>query len=320
MKKLIVILILLFNVTCFSKTIAPDDFKDKNVIVLIPSAPGGNMDLVAREVFSAIEKNTDITFTIINKPGAAGTIALSQVNTSKPDGTTILFGDTSLPILESLKNDPKLKDTLTVVTPPVSLYPGLLVNSDASYKTLNDFVLAMKKDPSKCNYAITTLGTVLISEQLVEETGIPSCQPILYKGGALSVEAVMKNEVSFALYADMSMTESGKIKPLAVGSEFRLNKYKDVPTIGELVKSIPQFQNMFCIILPTSTPKPIQEFFNQEWNRAVSDKELAESMSKKYRFVSTGNLDKSKKIHETNYDRLSNLYKKYKVKINTLGF
>jgi tripartite-type tricarboxylate transporter receptor subunit TctC len=139
-------------------------FPEKPIRLIVPFAPGGGTDAVARIVGEAMSASLGQQIIVENKPGAAGNIALETVAKAAPDGYTLLLGfSTSLTVNPSLyKSNPvDVQKDLAPVALLVSAQYVLVVNPKVNVSTVAELVAKAKADPGKLNYASGGKGTPL---------------------------------------------------------------------------------------------------------------------------------------------------------------
>ena len=242
---------------------AATDYPQRPVRVIVPFAPGGATDTVARQVAQRLGERLGQTFIVENKPGGANIIGNDTVAKAAPDGYTLLFAAAPLAMNKvlSLKTpyDP-LKDFA-----PISLVASggvlVLVNPSAPYRTMKDIVEAAKASPEGLFYATAGVGSMphLIGEYWKVESGV-NLTHVGFKGSAPAVTAVVAGEPKVLIdgfTATISQIESGKLRPIAYAGAARSPLRPDVPTTAE--QGFPQLigGGFFGLLAPAGTPKPI---------------------------------------------------------------
>jgi tripartite-type tricarboxylate transporter receptor subunit TctC len=215
-------------------------FPEKPIRLIVPFAPGGGTDAVARIVGEAMSASLGQQIIVENKPGAAGNIALETVAKAAPDGYTLLLGfSTSLTVNPSLyKSNPvDVQKDLAPVALLVSAQYVLVVNPKVNVSTVAELVAKAKAEPGKLNYASGGKGTPLHlgAEMLKSQAKIDMVQ-IAYRGGGPASKSVMANETQ-VLFGSFPSTlpkiQDGSLKALAVTGPKRSPSLPDLPTMEE---------------------------------------------------------------------------------------
>jgi len=244
----------------------PAGYPNHPVKILVPYAPGGVTDIIARQLAPRLEKALGQPFIVENRPGASGNLALEAAAKAEPDGYTLLVGNVSTNAINEstfastlhikpsrdLVGITKLVETPHVVVAALSFPPN----------NIAELVAWAKKNPGKLNYASAGIGSYPHLDMLrfmkaagFEATHIP------YKGGAgQMVPALLSGEVQVSFINLASTGEhikAGKLKALAVTTAERQPQLPDTPTMAE--QGYPgigtnAWQGMFA---PAGTPKAI---------------------------------------------------------------
>ena len=274
-------LLLALFATALSASALAQAWPSKPIRVLVPFPPGGGTDIIAREVTQAVTTNTKWTFVIDNKPGAGGNLGVDQAAKSPPDGYTIVLGQTSNlainPTLYSkLPYDP-VKDLM-----PIGLVASaplvLVVPASSPYKTLADLVAAAKAKPGAVNFASPGNGTVahLTGEKFQKTAGIRFTH-VPYKGANQALTDVISGQVQLYVSSVPSVLQqirTGKLRPLAVTSDKRVDDLPQTPTVGEAGYKGFDAITWFGFLAPAGTPKDIVAKLNTEFSKALQQPEL----------------------------------------------
>lgn len=208
------------------------------VSLVVPYAPGGSTDAVARFLAPVLSEALGQPFVVENKPGASGTIGTDLVAKASPDGYTILVHTSVIAI------HPAFKSNLTYNTKadlaPVSIVaegPFVLnVNPELPVHTVAEFVDYAKAHPGDLNFGSAGAGSSghLIAELFMKHTGTDMVH-IPYAGGGPSQVGLMSNEVQmvFDTLTSVPFIQEGRIRALAVTTAKRWDGLPDVPTMAE---------------------------------------------------------------------------------------
>jgi tripartite-type tricarboxylate transporter receptor subunit TctC len=207
--------------------------------VIIPYAPGGTSDIIARVLAEPLRERLGQPLVIENRPGGATQIGTSQVATSKPDGHTILLVANTFTINPSLFSKlpyDSLKDLAPITYAGVTPHT-LVVNNDLPVKTLAELLDYARKNPDKLSYASVGNGTSfhLGTEELKALSGTKMVH-VPYKGMGEVLAAVMGGSVPMAFANTPNaapLVKAGKLRALAVAHPTRVHQLPEVPTVAE---------------------------------------------------------------------------------------
>ena len=256
------------------------NFPTRPVTLMVPFAPGGGSDTVARIIQPKLSERLGQPVLVENRPGASGAIATNAVAKAVPDGHTLFLSwDThaiNAAVVKDLPYD-TFKDfvpvTLLARLPLVmGVWAGLPANSVA------EFIALAKREPGKLNYASVGSGSSnrLYSEYLHSLAGI-NVAHIPYKGGGPSIQAMLTGEVAYSFLSFASMKghiQSGKLKAFAVTGSKRMPDLPNVPTMIE--SGFPGFEvyGWIGIFAPAGTPEAVVARLNRDFVAAVHDAEV----------------------------------------------
>jgi tripartite-type tricarboxylate transporter receptor subunit TctC len=262
-----------------------EDYPTHNVTILVPFAPGGGTDLLARAYAQVLEKAYGKTFVIENRPGGGTTIAATATANATPDGYTLMQGTSGTmamnpTIFKHLSYEP-LK---TLV--PVSLIAGtpfvLTVNPDLPVNSVADLVaLAKKRDAEgkPLTYGSGGVGAFhhLCAALFSSLTGIKMTH-VPYRGSQPSTMALISGQID-VLFVDLGpmlpQIRAGKARALGITSD---KPFPTAPEIKPLAEAgLPSWPNTVAwqaLLAPGGTPRPILEKLNKDVNAAVHSPEM----------------------------------------------
>jgi tripartite-type tricarboxylate transporter receptor subunit TctC len=243
---------------------AAETYPVKPVRLVVPFAPGGGTDIIARLIAQSLGESWGHTVVVDNRTGAGGVIGVSLVAKSNPDGYTMLLASngplTYLPALSSkLPYDPEKE------LAPISLVAGqpfVVTASNASgIASIKDLIAAAKSQPEKVRYASGGPGGAshLGTELLKMMAGI-SMLHVPYKGTGPGLTAVLGGEVQLVLVGISSAiphVKAGRAKALAVTTATRSPALPDVPTVAEAGVPGYEFDVWYGMLYPAGTPTAI---------------------------------------------------------------
>jgi tripartite-type tricarboxylate transporter receptor subunit TctC len=230
--------------------------------MVVPFAPGGATDIIARLVGQKLGERLGQSVVIENKPGAGTTVGNAEVAKAKPDGYTLLFAPTPFVISQivypSLPYDPQ-KDfdpvSLLAVSPFI-----LVVNASFPAKTIAELVALAKARPGTISFASAGNGTVphLAGELFKLRAGV-DIQHIPYKGGGPAMVDLVSGQVPMMFATPIEVNQhvqSGKLRVLGTTSLSRLPAMPDVPTLSETYMDF-EVLSFFGVLAPAGTPAEI---------------------------------------------------------------
>jgi len=276
-------------------------FPSKPIRILVPYAPGGTVDVVARVVGQKLSVQLGQPVIIENKPGASEQLAIATATSAPADGHTLVLATTvgmavNPPLYgKALRYDP-LKDLAPIIH-LVSSPSVVVVNPQVPAKTLPELTAYLKANPGAASYGSAGVGAPshLGMEWYKRVTGTEVTH-VPYKGGAPALQALMAGEVQvmMALAPEaMKIVESGKLKAIALTSPARSPLYPNLPTIQEQGLR-PEFtlDLWYALVAPAGTPKDVIQRLNAEANAALQDKAVASQLGERGLLVMGGGADK----------------------------
>jgi tripartite-type tricarboxylate transporter receptor subunit TctC len=273
----------------------------KPIKVVIPVAPGGNVDSVMRLISGKLSEGLGQSVILENKPGASTNIGNEFVAKSSPDGYVLLAN--TIPFVANISLYPKLgydpeKDFI-----PISILassPSMIaVNANFPVKNIRDLIDYAKKNPGIIKYSTSGAGgiTHLAVELLAYQTGTKFAH-IPYKGGGPALTALMSSEVDLSVLSVLAASgqmSSNRIRVLAVTSPKRLPMYPDIPTVSEFVQGY-EFNSWVGIFAPKGTPSNIIQLLNEQISKALNSPEVMEKIQKDGGEVIANSSDQFKKV------------------------
>ena len=212
-------------------------YPDKPVQYIIPFAAGGESDIAARLQAQAFSEKYKKEMIVINKPGAGGALAWTQMNNMPGDGHTIVGVNLPHIVLQPL--EPETNYKTEDITPVYFFHytpDAIIVAADSPFKTFADLVKAAKEQPGAVMIAGsgTNSANHVAAVRLDRELGVKTTY-VPFKGTGDLIASVLGGHVSAAMsYSTLAIQQKGKMRMLAVATEKRLPQFPDVPTFREL--------------------------------------------------------------------------------------
>lgn len=257
------------------------------VQLIVPAAPGGGTDNVARILSEGLKTHAGVSAVIVNSPGGGGAVAAEQVRAAAPDGQTLLFYHTGL--LSAYHTSGYAYDPLeyfeVVADLPVGGSYALAVSAASSYKTVEDLIAAAKEKPGRITLGVQIRGASHFMAGLLEadsgakfrivEAGSDSDKLVQLQGQ--QIDAALINTPGTLQYA-----EKGDLRILGTiaGFEGRDPAAPDAPSLHELGYKNAVYGIDMLVLAPKDTPEPILKAAHDAFAAAVKDETVAERLAK----------------------------------------
>ena len=259
-------------------TRAQSGYPERPITLIVPYAPGGGNDVVARAVADSMSKSLGQPLVIENRGGAGGSVGTRQVAKAAPDGYIVGLGGTGTLAIDptlypNVGYDPR-KDFVPVgliATSPLII----LVNQAVPARNMQELIALAKAQPGKINYASAGsgsgihLGTVLFAEMAgIELTHIP------FRGTGPALTDLLGGHVQIffsSLPPAIGLVKEGRLRALAVTSLKRSPSFPDVPTVAE--QGLPGFEAVlhYGIVAPAGTSPSVITRLNAALRAALTD-------------------------------------------------
>ena len=258
---------------------------DRTVTLIVPWAPGGSTDILARLLADYLTRSLGQTVIVDNKAGASGNIGSNLVAKAKPDGYTLLVGSMSThamnqALFASMPFEPV--DDFTPISLVAFVTNTLVINPKIPVNNVAELIAYAKANPKKLNFASAGAGsTNHISAVLFELAGGIQMTHIPYKGGAPAVLDTVtgQTEVLFGAGTQtLPHVKSGKLKLLAVTESTRSPQLPDTPTVAETLPGY-ELAVWYGAFGPKAMPKEITDRLSTEINQIVALPEVRAKMA-----------------------------------------
>ena len=265
--------------------VAAENYPIRPVQIVVPYAPGGTGDVIARQLAKKFEEHFKQPFIVLNKPGASGTIGAANAARAQPDGYTLLLGYTSEIAIEPFLNPTSYNSKSFEPIAVAGETPLLLIGQkNLAAKSLHDLVDLVRSKPGNSTYASAGFGSPAhIAGELLNRDAKLVIRHIPYKGGAEAVAAVLGGQVDIyftGLPPAMSLVRNGNIKAFAVTGEQRSNALPDVPTMRESGFANFDLSGWFALFAPVGTPADVLAQLRLATSAALADPVVQEVLNK----------------------------------------
>jgi tripartite-type tricarboxylate transporter receptor subunit TctC len=277
--------------TAFAATVAlparlaaQETFPSRPIRLIVPYAPGGISDVMARVIGKALSEQVGQTVVVENRPGGGTVIGTEAAVRAKPDGYTVLL--VSAPVATNPGLYAKLPyDALRDLAPLVALSgQGFVVSVGASqpWKTFGELVEAARRPGAEIPYASPGIGTLMhLSAQLANVEYGTRFVHVPYKGSGPALQDAIAGQVPVIVdpaSTSLAPIRQGRLRPLAVTHPTRLATLPDVPTVRELGFPKLEATAFAGLMVPAGTPPEIVARLNAELNRAMKNPEVHDKL------------------------------------------
>jgi tripartite-type tricarboxylate transporter receptor subunit TctC len=260
-------------------------YPDRPLTLLAGFAPGGLVDIVTRVVAEGMKPKFPYGIAVVNKPGAGGAVAVSELVQARPDGYTVLLTpQSSLVIAPQMNRNLNYQhpDEYDPVINVIAYYPLLVVNAGAQWKTIQEFVADGKANPGKLRVGTPGEGTAshLNLEEFIFRTGA-KLTPVPYAGWGQSSPALLGEHIE-AVVAQPGeakpMVDGKRMRALVVFQHTRHAAFPDTPTAKEAGWDVANGV-WYLLVVPKGTPASIVKQIHDAAKAVVDDPAFAKTMT-----------------------------------------
>ena len=260
----------------------PGTYPDRPVKIIVPFAPAGPTDVVARLIAQKLSERLGKQFYIENVTGAGGNTGMGQAARAAPDGYTILFVSSSYVVNPSLY--PKIPYDPYKDFAPVTVAGDapniLLVNPAVPAKTVRELIDYIKANPGKISYASAGTGTTPhLSGELFRLSQKLDIVHVPFGGAGPAIQSLAGDHTPMAftsLPPAIPLINDGKIRGLAVSAAKRVAALPNVPTLAEAGLPDQEADTMQAVLVPAGTPRPVIDLLYREIKAIVALPDIRE--------------------------------------------
>ena len=250
-------------------------YPERPIRLVVPFAPGGGTDAVARILAQEMEKDLGASIFVENRPGAGTIIGTQAVAVSQPDGYTLLMGTFSHAVNSTL--NAKLPYDPHKDFAPVALiarsFNLVVVNPKSPVRSIADLVAAAKANPGKMTFGTYGVGTSAhLAGELFNNLAKVKLIAVPYKGAAPAITDLISGQIDvmFTTVASAtSLVESGRLRAIAVTSAERSPAFPQIPTVAEAGVGGYAAESWYGLFAPAGTPKEVIDRLNKSAAAAV---------------------------------------------------
>jgi tripartite-type tricarboxylate transporter receptor subunit TctC len=259
-------------------------YPSKPIRLVVPFAPGGGSDIVARAIAAPLAKRLGQPVIVDNKPGGGATTGADFVAKAPADGYTLLYTTPGPQITNPFLMAKLPYDPVADLTPvsQVAVVPAVLVvNKDLPVRNVKELIGYAKAHPGKLNFASAGIGSSShLAGELFKHRAQIDVVHVPYRGTAPALQDLLGGSVSMAIDSIAvyrPLIESGALRALAVSSRERSPVLPGVPAIAE---DLPGFEGspVNYISVRSGTPKDVVGLLNRELNAVIESRELKASL------------------------------------------
>jgi tripartite-type tricarboxylate transporter receptor subunit TctC len=260
-------------------------YPSRPITLIVPFAPGGSTDVIARVVAQALRAELGQTVVVENHAGAGGSLGTALIAQAKPDGYTIGMGTASTLAINpaayrTLPYDVR-KDLAPITN--IAAVPNIMsVNPAVPAKAMAEFIAVAKAQPGKLSYGSSGNGSVsnLMGEQLKLAAGIDLVH-VPYRGMGPAIQDAVAGQIQ-VLFDNLPTTlphvQGGKLRAIAVSGDKRVAALPDVPTFAELGFNDLNWMAFFGLVAPAGNPPAIDAKLNAATVKVIATPEVKRAL------------------------------------------
>lgn len=255
------------------------------VTMIVPYAPGGPTDLMARLVAQRLSERWGHPVLVENRPGASGTLGSDHVARSAPDGYTLVVANNAAQGAYELLNPTSTPYLTLEAFAPVAMIAlaplVMIVSSEVPATTVPEFVSWARERPGEVNYASAAMGSAThLARLLLSGMADLEMEMIVFQGAAPALQSIVAGETDMYAggYSTVSgQVDAGAVRALGVMAPARLGAAPDLPTFAKQGYDI-DYGSWFGLMAPAATPEAILEQINADVAAVLGDDSAATAL------------------------------------------
>ncbi len=278
-------LTLLGVLACFQDAGAQEQFPSRSITIVVPFPPGGTSDILGRSIGQKIGEYTGQTVLIENVSGAGTAIGTQRVAQARPDGYTLLVATTT-----TFSSNPhlyrKLPYNISQFEPITLLVQHELavhISPKLPVSTLQELIAYAARTPGGISYSTTGRGSLSeVLGEMMKAAFKVELRDIPYRGAAPALVDVMRGELDMhfdGITSTIPHLRSGRAKVIATTGPERSPMTPNIPTLVDLGYKDLVMENIYVLLAPKGTPRPIVDTLNSLVRRALNDPVLRERLT-----------------------------------------
>lgn len=293
---------------------------EKPVTLLVPFAPGGGTDILARLLAEKLGEEFKQSFVVQNKPGANGLIAIRNMEQSSADGYTLLLGSSSTHMLAPLMSDDKslineLQKKSTVVSMIADTPLVFAVNAKSPIGSLTDMLKVARDKPLTFGTFGTGTSPHVLGEVLAANTKT-RLDHVPYKGSSLAINDLRGGHIDsvfLTIAAVNTQIDANEIRPLAVTGIRRVQTLSSVPTFRELGISGLEDSGWFALFAPAGTPAAVLDRLHASVTKAMATPAIQSKLVELGLQYAPMTRSEAEKVWMTSIQKTSNMLQQLKL-------
>lgn len=304
---------------CLTPATRAQAYPSKPVRVIVPFAPGGGSDIIARQVAQKFSETLGQQFVVDNRGGAAGLIGMELTAKSPPDGYTLMVMSGSFSAT-SATHRPAF-DPINTIVPVIEIgyTPFVLsVHPSLPVKSAKELIALARAKPGQLAYANSGIGglTHLATELMLSMAKVKMIS-VPYKSTGAAMADLLSGQCQLivgSLLPTLPHFQSGKLRPLAVTTAKRWYAVPDLPTLGETLPGY-EVELWFGVMIPRGTPRPVIERLNAVANRFLFEPDMKKNLEAQGMVASGGTPERFEQRIRGDYERWLKVVKEADIQI-----
>lgn len=282
-------------------------FPRKQIQIVVPYAPGGASDTVARIYGKELEKQLGKPVVVVNRTGASGAVGLESVKNSRPDGYTMSYMPVESTMISALGLSDISSDDFTFVCRIMTIPAAITVSKDAKWNTLDDFLKYAKENPGKVTVGNSGPGSIWnVAAASLEQAAGVKFNHVPFDGAAPAIAALLGKNIDAVAVSPSevkSNVDSGQFKVLAVLGDKRSSVVPDVKTSKELGYDV-SAMGWGGFAVPKGTPADVVKILDDASAKVAQSQALKDLLAQRgfeYAYLNGKDMDKFAKSQLESY-------------------